>query len=42
MSAAMDTHATAEELFETMFSVWSVQRLCSEDGQGSHELEKEV
>jgi hypothetical protein len=42
MSAAMDVHATVEELFKTMFYMWFVSRLCSENGQGSHELEEGV
>jgi hypothetical protein len=42
ISAAMDMHATVEELLKTMFYMWSVPRLCSENGQGSHELEEAV
>jgi hypothetical protein len=30
MSAAMDTHATVEELLEAVFSVWSMPRLHGE------------
>jgi hypothetical protein len=33
VSAAMNQHATTEELLEVVFSVWSTPRLYSEDEQ---------
>jgi hypothetical protein len=34
--AAVVMHTTMRELFEMVFSIWSVPRLCSVDGQSSH------
>jgi hypothetical protein len=33
VSAKTDTHATVEELLESVFSVWSIMRLCNEHEQ---------